>query len=263
MYMLKRIVNGIEYYQFHHLEAFSSDLGHAVLTKKGGFSEGKFGTLNLCFERGDLEENVEKNRYKLLKSFGLEVVMSGFQPHRDEILILKDERLKKLGFGEKSLHNELHGFDGMVTNLVGVGLLVKVADCQALVLYDPAKKVIGCVHAGWRGQKAGIVKKVVKIMVENFGCIASRILVGVSPSLSFAAAEFTDPLLELGEKFERFISGKKVDLVGFTQRELIEAGISESKIELSRICTVNDKRKRFFSHRLGDAGRSGVMIWLK
>jgi len=38
----------------------------------------------------------------------------------------------------------------MITDLAGVALLVKQADCQAVILYDPVRNVISNIHCGWR-----------------------------------------------------------------------------------------------------------------
>ena len=32
----------------------------------------------------------------------------------------------------------------------GLGLVIKQADCQAVILYDPHKHVLGNIHCGWR-----------------------------------------------------------------------------------------------------------------
>jgi len=260
--MLKRIKNGIEFYKFHNLEAFSSDLEHAVLTKVGGFSSGDKKLLNVSFESEDSVDAVEKNRIKILKTFGLEKVICSKQVHEDRILVLKDEKLKKLGFCEENPHNELEGFDAIITNVKGLGLMIKVADCQAILIYDPSKKVISAVHAGWRGQKKGIIKTVINKMTEEFGCNPKNLLVGVSPSLSFDVSEFSNPEIELGEDFLPYIKGKKADLIAYTQDELIRAGLDPKKLEFARICTVKDPKNRFFSYRRGDSGRNGVLIWL-
>src|SRR5574344_1067950 len=39
--------------------------------------------------------------------------------------------------------NDVEVADGMITNLKNVGLAIKVADCQAIFLYDRVNKVIG------------------------------------------------------------------------------------------------------------------------
>jgi len=54
-------------------------------------------------------------------------------------------------------NKEIHGVDGLITNTKGVFLVAKVADCQAVMLYDPTKSVTGMMHVGWGSSVAGII----------------------------------------------------------------------------------------------------------
>ena len=46
---------------------------------------------------------------------------------------------------------ELEGIDALVTNLPGVAIGVRTADCIPVLLYDPVHRVVGAAHSGWRG----------------------------------------------------------------------------------------------------------------
>lgn len=46
---------------------------------------------------------------------------------------------------------DLLGYDAFVTNLPGVAIGVRTADCIPVLLYDPEKRVVAAVHAGWKG----------------------------------------------------------------------------------------------------------------
>ena len=43
----------------------------------------------------------------------------------------------------------------------GVALGVVTADCVPVILYDAKNKIIGCVHAGWKGAYLGIIKNTI------------------------------------------------------------------------------------------------------
>ena len=43
------------------------------------------------------------------------------------------------------------------------------ADCTPILLYDYKKNIIAAIHAGWKGAFKGIVKRVIKFMLEK-GC---------------------------------------------------------------------------------------------
>ena len=51
----------------------------------------------------------------------------------------------------------------MITKLKGFALGVVTADCVP-ILFDNNNKIIGCIHAGWKGAFKGVVK----IQLKNF-----------------------------------------------------------------------------------------------
>lgn len=52
--------------------------------------------------------------------------------------------------------------DGMITQIKGLALAIKSADCLPIFLFDNKNKVISAIHAGWRGTALKIVKKALK-----------------------------------------------------------------------------------------------------
>lgn len=156
--------------------------------------------------------------------------------------------------------------DGMITQTPGLGLLIKIADCQALFLVDPVTRTIANIHAGWRGSASKILTKTVAKMEREHGVQAKNLRVTVSPSLGPCCAVFTDPLTELPPHLHPFISkNKTVDFWAATKAECVANGIPENQIEIAGICTKCDK-KEWFSHR-GDptekTGRCAAVIGLR
>ena len=47
--------------------------------------------------------------------------------------------------------DELEGVDALVTNVPGVAISVRTADCIPVLLYDPVNEAVAAVHDGWRG----------------------------------------------------------------------------------------------------------------
>ena len=123
--------------------------------------------------------------------------------------------------------------DALWTRTRGVRLAVKTADCIPLVFADEEAGVIAAVHAGWRGLTADIIPKTLAMLELD----ASRLKVGVGPSLGTECAEFTDPLAEIPAKFHWAVKGKRVDLNGIARRQLVEAGVRAENIEWLQICT--------------------------
>ena len=48
--------------------------------------------------------------------------------------------------------------DAAITKIKNIAIGILTADCAPILIYDPNKKIIGCVHAGWKGALNGIIK---------------------------------------------------------------------------------------------------------
>ena len=118
-------------------------------------------------------------------------------------------------------------------------LVIQVADCQAVMLYDPEKKVIANVHSGWRGSVKNIIGKCVDKMILEFGCQPGNIMAGISPSLGPCWSEFVNYKDEIPKKLWKYkIEGK--DYFNFWEMssdQLIDKGVKKGHIENMEICT--------------------------
>ena len=57
--------------------------------------------------------------------------------------------------------------DAIITREKGVALGVVTADCVPILLFDYENKIVGCIHAGWKGAFSGILKKTIDIFGET------------------------------------------------------------------------------------------------
>ena len=80
---------------------------------------------------------------------------------------------------------QLEGVDALVTNLRGVAIGVRTADCIPVLLYDSVRGAIGAAHSGWRGTVNMIAKKTIVEMVRLFGCSPSNIRAVIGPGIGF------------------------------------------------------------------------------
>lgn len=153
--------------------------------------------------------------------------------------------------------------DGLVTATDGLTLGIKVADCAAILFCDPEAGLSAAVHAGWRGAVGGIHRNALRMMMEAGG-EPERIHTWISPCIGLAAFEVGE---EVADRFpSRFViregfSKPHVDLGGFLHNELINAGLSASRIQKDGRCTV-DHPDLFWSYRreAKDAGRMMALI---
>lgn len=234
----RKPINTFLFENLSHLKG----IRHFVSTRNGGTSKPPFNTLNLSFNVSDDPKNVLQNRKLLTEALGIDIesITTAKQVHNNKIAVVTREMR---GRGSNDHESALDDIDAMVTNVPGILLMIQVADCVPLLFYDPVKKVIAAVHAGWRGTVLKIARNTVKSMANKYKSDPYNIYVGIGPSIGPCCYE--------------------VDLWETNKRQLLDSGIPQSNIEVSRICTRCEK-KTFFSYRAGKGvtGRFGAGIML-
>jgi YfiH family protein len=200
-----------------------------LFNRHGGVSRGQYASLNIGEHVGDLEAAVQQNRERVKTILALPRLLSAKQVHGTEIYCLTEPL---------SVDREVEGFDALVTDLPGVGLMIQQADCQAVLLFDPVREVVAAVHCGWRGSVQGILGQVISVMVENYGTAAEDLQAVISPSLGPCCAEFVNYHQELPADFQRFmVRDNYFDFWQITKYQLMGAGMSDERIRAAEICT--------------------------
>jgi polyphenol oxidase len=232
-------------------------LRHAVYTRAGGSSRPPYESLNISSAVGDKADAVAINLRRIQQAFGAPSLQEMNQVHGDHILMLNHVRDVNPGKGAPPA-------DAMVTGLTGVALMVKQADCQAVILVDPVKKAVAVVHCGWRGNTANLPAKVIERMRSSLGCSPSEMKAAVGPSLGPCCAEFTSHKDLFPSHFRRFMVRKNYfDLWEVTRMQLLEAGLQKDRIEIAGICT-RCRTDLFFSYRgEGTTGRFATLVMLE
>lgn len=238
---------------------------HAFSTRFGGVSRGIYESMNLSFSLGDEEENVTENYRRFAASLGIDYkdLVFSKQTHTDNIRIVTAEDLGKGIIKERDYDN----IDALITNVSGVPLCTHYADCVPIYFLDPEKKVAAMAHAGWRGTAAEIARKTAEKMIETFGCDPKDILAGIAPSISKCCFEVDDPVMDkmklidginLASAYQDKGNGKyMLDLKHVNKMILMKAGIPESNITVSDICTCCQS-DAFHSHR-ATGGKRGSL----
>ena len=159
----------------------------------------------------------------------------------------------------------LEGVDALITNVPGVAISVRTADCIPVLLYDPVHRAVAAVHDGWRGTVQRLSQKVIAFMHERYGTNASDLKAVIGPGIgpdsfqvgqevadAFAAAGFPMDLIlkDCGPKAPTednpMNGGLHIDLWRANQWLLEEAGVKS--IETAGICTYQNNH-RFYSAR--------------
>lgn len=211
-------------------------LVHGVFNRHGGVSSAPHNSLNVSFGVNDTAKHVQKNRAIIQNSLNIETLISAKQVHGTEILVLDKDTTNS---HEIIATHEFHdGYDSLISNIPGVALMVQQADCQAVMLVDPQKKVVANVHCGWRCSVDNIIGKTVTKMQHQFGVNPKEILAGISPSLGPCCAEFINFKTELPSPFWDYqIKPNYFDFWQISKDQLQKAGVQDGNIEISSICT--------------------------
>ncbi len=251
--MLRRDQNGLITYHFETLTF--EGVVHAVFTRLGGVSQGPFATLNVGRSVGDDPAAVAENLARVLAHLGLSAgqVATAYQVHGNRIAVVS----------AADAGRAFPGTDGLITDVPGVALLLRFADCQPILLYDPVHHALGLVHAGWRGAAQGIARRAVEAMQATFGSRPRQLLAGLGPAIgpccyevgqdvasamSYALSGWSRVMHPDGERW-------RLDLPAANEQQLVAAGVGRRQIEQARLCT-SCRNDEFFSHR-GDNGMTG------
>ena len=248
-------------------------VGHFVSTRVGGHSSPPYDTLNLSFTVGDALQNVRKNRERLVSAMDIPLnsVTTAKQIHDDRITVVS-KALR--GKGSVDFDGAIDGTDAMVTDVPNTCLMVLLADCVPLLLYDPSKEVIGVVHAGWKGTVRFIAQATIKTLEGHFDCSTRDILIGIGPSVGPCCYQVGEEVVSQVEQAfgttqhiirNRSTGGKGyLDLWEANLRQVLDAGVPEKNIEIARTCTCHHP-DMFFSYRQekGKTGRFGAGIFIR
>jgi YfiH family protein len=204
---------------------------------------------------GDDPEAVIENRRRAAAAVGLgldDLVFCQQSHGRVVVSVTAADR----GRGAYSAESALPGADALVTAEPDVGLVVMVADCVPIVLFDPRTVTVACVHAGWRGTVARVVDAAINALVDG-GSRPADLLVGVGPAVPAeryqVGPEVADAAVDAfgdaaGELLTPDSDGRwRFDLWAANQRVLAEAGVPEENVAVARMPTGPDGP--FFSDR--------------
>jgi YfiH family protein len=114
---------------------------------------------NLAFHVEDNEINVIKNRKNLALKLGYnyEDLVYMNQIHSANIIVV-DENSPKL----------VDNCDSIITRSKNLPLMVMVADCIPILMFDDKKGIIAAIHAGRNSTFLEISKKTAEVFIEKF-----------------------------------------------------------------------------------------------
>jgi len=236
------------------------DIWHGIFPRSNNHENGVFDDYNISYSTGEKKGKIKANRKQLLKASGAKRLIFMHQVHGDTVLTLKSFLESEPGIDGDMVPEG----DAMITDVPGVLLVIQVADCQPVLLFDAQKKVVASIHSGWKGSIQNIIGRTVEKMMDTFHCAPEDIIAGVGPSLGPCCGEFVHYKKELPETFWKYkLSNRHFDFWRISYDQLREKRIQKKHICMSQICTKCNP-SLFFSYRKEKiTGRFASVIGIK
>lgn len=155
--------------------------------------------------------------------------------------------------------------DALITNIPNIPLIIKIADCVPIIIYDKQNKVLALIHSGWKGTLANITNNTVQIMKNNFNSKEEFLTAYIYPSIRKCHFEVEFDVYSLFRDKIKNIDGytnKKgtkyyIDLQSIIKDNLKELGINN--IIDTNICTYCNHDK-YYSYRYNHTDKRNILL---
>ena len=219
------------------------EINHCFFSRKGGYSSGIFKGLNCGRGSKDNKIKVQKNLSYVSKKMFLNKnkLILMHQTHSNKVLEIKKNNYKRRIYS-----------DAIISQEKGLLLGVVTADCVPILLYEKRNKIIGCIHAGWKGAFSGIIKKtILKIKRINSKNI---IFASVGPCIGKknyeVDIEFENKFLIQSKKNKKYFSKKNKNKRLFDLRKFVADRLLELKVKVDHVNhDTFEEKHNFFSYR--------------
>jgi YfiH family protein len=247
------------------------DIDAIVTTRQGGVSAGSYASLNLGLHVGDEPGHVLENRRRVAAALGAEPGDFVFciQAHGPNVQVVT---AADRGRGTLAQDDAIPGTDALVTAEPGVVLVVMVADCVPIVLYDPVAHVLACVHAGWRGTVARVSEAAITSM-RSLGSDPADVIAGLGPAIAPDRYQVGEDVLAAAQRGLKSSAEKVIredgtgkwlfDLWTANQLVLEEAGVPGRNIHVAAIPTGSADGLFFSDRDVRPCGRFAAVARLR
>jgi YfiH family protein len=146
--------------------------------------------------------------------------------------------------------------DILVSDVPGVAVAVRAADCVPILMADRATGAVSAVHAGWRGTAARAAVSALNAMAREFGTRPQDVVAAIGPSIGPCCYQVGTDLVDAfaAAGHERYLidrwfstpppprgSGERsqlrLDVAGANGDQLILAGVPPGQIYDAGLCT--------------------------
>lgn len=217
-----------------------------------------YSTSDICAFFTTKEVGTERKSLARVVSISEKRIFLPVQKHTDYIHIMKSDHVPSVA-------------DAVLTREKKMLIGVQVADCVPVLLFDRKKKVIGSVHAGWRGTAMGILSKTLRNMQRQFQSSMDDIQIALGPSIRGCCYSVDTDVKDAVNRSVNILDIKNrsngkyfLDLSSINMQQALSEGIKKENIWQSDECTFCNPEK-FYSYRYAgmNSGRQGgfIMLW--
>ena len=204
------------------------ELKHCFFSKRNGYSIGIYKSLNCGHGSKDKKKNVQKNLKLVAKKMRVKSknLILMHQTHSNKVIEIKKINYKKKIYA-----------DAMITKMRGVSLGVLTADCVPIILYDSKNKIVGCIHAGWKGAFKEIVKNTI-LKIKKISS-NSKIYASVGPCIGPRSYEvdikFYKKFISKSTKNKIYFLHKSKSKKLFNLRKFLTDKLKQCKVEVDQV----------------------------
>jgi len=216
---------------------------HCFFSKKNGFSKGIYKSLNCGKGSKDNRNNIYKNLNFVAKKMGVKKnkLILMHQSHSNKVVEVKKYNFK----------NKINA-DAIITKMNDIAIGVLTADCVPIIICDVRSKIVGCIHAGWRGAFSGIIYNTIKKIKKSNS--NNKIYASVGPCIG-------EKNYEVDIKFyEKFVSKSWKNKIYFRHKSKTKKLFDLRKFVTDKLLKLNVKvdqikkdtfteKSNFFSYR--------------
>ena len=217
---------------------------HCFFSRKNGASQGIYESLNCGIGSKDKKENVQKN---------LEIVATNFDIEKNYLILMNQTHSNKVEIIKNADSIEKIKADAILTKNSEFALCVLTADCAPILIYEEREKIIGCIHAGWKGAINGVIDNTLS-KINDMGGDIKHLTVCIGPCISQKSYEvkedFYSTFIEKSKDYDSFFLKNRdsfnFDLRGFIIKKFKNYGVLKiDNINLDSFAM----KKEYFSHR--------------
>tara|TARA_B100000945_G_C20411184_1_gene612661 strand:- start:367 stop:1137 length:771 start_codon:yes stop_codon:yes gene_type:complete len=223
----------------------NNNIDHCFFSRKNGTSKGIYESLNCGVGSKDEKTNIEKN---------LNIVSKKFRINFNQLVLMNQTHSNKAEIIENKNNIVRVKADAIITQNNSFALCVLTADCAPILLYETEKKIVGCIHAGWKGAMNSIIENTLEKILE-IGGKKENLSVCIGPCIGQKSYEVKEDFYSIFIKKSKdnqsfFLKNKNqtfnFDLRGFVNKKFKDNGVEQ--IDNINVDTFAAKSE-YFSHR--------------